>query len=150
MVIIDYISEFLIENGGFGLIIDYGHDGEKTDTFRSFREHKQCDPLLEPGSADLTADVDFSLIRRISTKNNRLITFGPVNQEYFLKRLGIDVRLESLLKNASNKQREQIQSGYQKIVNASEMGSLFKVFSMFPSVLRDHLRKYPVSGFHST
>ncbi|XP_033221603.1 protein arginine methyltransferase NDUFAF7 homolog, mitochondrial [Belonocnema kinseyi] len=149
MVIVDTISTFLIENGGFGLIIDYGHNGEKTDTFRSFRDHKQHDPLLDPGSADLTADVDFSLIKRTVTKNNRLITFGPVNQGDFLKQLGIDVRLESLLKNAPEAQKEQIQSGYYKIVDANEMGSLFKVFSMFPAVLKDHLKKWPVSGFHS-
>lgn len=149
MVIIDTISTFLMENGGFGLIIDYGHNGEKADTFRSFREHKQHDPLLDPGSADLTADVDFSLIQRIVTRNNRLITFGPVNQGDFLRQLGIDVRLESLLKNAPEAQKEQIQSGYHKIVHANEMGSLFKVFSMFPAVLKDHLKKWPVSGFRS-
>lgn len=149
IVIIDSLSNFLSRNGGFGLIIDYGHDGDKTDTFRSFREHKQHDPLLNPGTADLTADVDFSMIRKVATKNDRLITFGPINQKDFLKQLGIEVRLQTLLKNASDIQKKHIISGYHQITDANEMGSVFKVFSMFPSVLKQHLEKWPVSGFEN-
>ncbi|XP_043475311.1 protein arginine methyltransferase NDUFAF7 homolog, mitochondrial [Leptopilina heterotoma] len=147
MVLVDTLANFLTQNGGFGLIIDYGHDGEKTDTFRSFREHKQHDPLLNPGTADLTADVDFSLIRKIATKNNRLVTFGPINQEDFLKQLGIEVRLQSLLKNATDKEKKFIIDGYRQITDANQMGSVFKVFSVFPAVLKQHLEKWPVSGF---
>lgn len=33
-VIVNYISELLHEEGGFSLFVDYGHSGEKTDTFR--------------------------------------------------------------------------------------------------------------------
>lgn len=147
MVLVDTLANFLTRNGGFGLIIDYGHNGEKTDTFRSFREHKQHDPLLNPGTADLTADVDFSLIRKIATKNNRLITFGPINQEDFLKQLGIEVRLQTLLKTATDKEKKFIIDGYRQITDANQMGSVFKVFSMFPAVLKQHLEKWPVSGF---
>ncbi|XP_070156684.1 protein arginine methyltransferase NDUFAF7, mitochondrial isoform X2 [Polyergus mexicanus] len=87
-VIIDYMSQFLWECGGFALVIDYGHQGEKTDTFRAFYQHKLHDPLLNPGTADLTADVDFSSMKEIAEKDNRLITFGPVTQRKFLKSLG--------------------------------------------------------------
>lgn len=147
MVIIDKISNFLIRNGGFGLIIDYGHNGEKTDTFRSFCEHKQHNPLLNPGTADLTADVDFSQIKKIATKNNRLVTFGPINQEIFLKQLGIEVRLQKLLQNTTDNEKKSIIAGYRQITDPNEMGSIFKVFSMFPSVLKQHLERWPVSGF---
>ena len=33
------------------------------DVCRAFRNHKQVDPLDLPGSADLTADVDFSFLK---------------------------------------------------------------------------------------
>lgn len=33
-VIVKHIADRLEKDGGFALIVDYGHDGEKTDTFR--------------------------------------------------------------------------------------------------------------------
>lgn len=59
------ICERLYSIGGLALICDYGHYGTGTDTFRAFRKHKQVDPLQKPGTADLTADVDFKLIREV-------------------------------------------------------------------------------------
>ncbi|XP_012535613.1 protein arginine methyltransferase NDUFAF7 homolog, mitochondrial [Monomorium pharaonis] len=146
-VTIDYVSQFLWEHGGFALVIDYGHEREKTDTFRAFRQHKLHDPLLNPGTADLTADVDFLLIKEIAQKDNRLITFGPVTQRKFLKNLNIDLRLKMILRNATKTQKEQIESGYHMITDEDKMGNCFKVLSLFPSVLKDHLKKWPVAGF---
>ncbi|XP_015185297.1 PREDICTED: NADH dehydrogenase [ubiquinone] complex I, assembly factor 7 isoform X2 [Polistes dominula] len=147
LVIIDYISSFLMECGGFALIIDYGHIADKTDTFRAFRKHKLHDPLLNPGSADLTADVDFSLIQKIALKDNRVISFGPISQRTFLKNLGIDLRLEMILKNSTDVQKEQILSGYHMIMDADKMGERFKVLSLFPYVLSKYMDKWKVDGF---
>ncbi|XP_076394555.1 protein arginine methyltransferase NDUFAF7, mitochondrial isoform X1 [Megachile rotundata] len=145
LVIINYIAEYLWEYGGFALICDYGHNGDKTDTFRAFSQHKIYDPLVHPGSADLTADVDFAAIKKIATKNDRLISFGPVTQASFLKNLGIDVRLDMLLKNSSQEERKRLESEYQMITN--EMGTRFKVLSLFPSILKEYFHKLPVAGF---
>lgn len=147
MLIMDYISTLLYENGGFGLVIDYGHNGEKTDTFRAFHRHKQCDPISNPGSADLTADVDFSTLNRVVTKDNRLISFGPVTQQYFLKNLGINVRLSQLLQSATEEQKQQLISGYNMIMDHDKMGTCFKAFAFYPSVLKDLLTRLPVAGF---
>lgn len=150
-MIIDYIAQFLTENGGFALIADYGHDGDRTDTLRAFRHHKQQDPLLNPGTADLTADVDFSLLKRTACRDNRVISFGPITQREFLKQLGIDARLNMLLRNESDPQsRKEIISGYQMITDADKMGNCFKFLSLFPYVLRDHLSRWPVAGFNPT
>jgi NADH dehydrogenase [ubiquinone] 1 alpha subcomplex assembly factor 7 len=59
-------------NGCF-LVCDYGYDegGESTqksrikDTFRGFKNHDSWDPLKDPGTADLTADVDFAFLKRM-------------------------------------------------------------------------------------
>ncbi|KAG7199983.1 hypothetical protein KM043_014408 [Ampulex compressa] len=147
MVTVDYITQFLWENGGFALFIDYGHNGEKMDTFRAFCRHKLHDPLLNPGSADLTADVDFSLIKKIAEKDDRMVTFGPITQRDFLKNLGIDVRLQRLLKSASDEQKHHIEHGYHMITDVDKMGQRFKVLSIFPFVLKDHLQKWPVAGY---
>lgn len=66
IVLMQQIAERLEQDGGFGLIADYGHDGSGTDTFRAFKKHKLHDPLIEPGSADLTADVDFLAFKNVS------------------------------------------------------------------------------------
>lgn len=141
------MSQFLWECGGFALVIDYGHTREKSDTFRAFYQHKLHDPLLNPGTADLTADVDFLSMKEIAEKDDRLITFGPVTQREFLKSLGIDLRLQMLLQNATITQKEQIKSGYHMITDKDKMGDCFKVLSLFPFVLKDHLKKWPVAGF---
>lgn len=146
-VIIDYMSQFLWECGGFALVIDYGHVREKSDTFRAFCQHKLHDPLLNPGTADLTADVDFLSMKEIAHIDDRLITFGPVTQRKFLKSLGIDLRLTMLLQNATSAQKEQIKSGYHMITDEDKMGNCFKVLSFFPFVLKSHLKKWPVAGF---
>lgn len=65
LVLSGNIATKLAENGGLCLIADYGHNGEGTDTFRAFKQHKLHDPLQEPGSADLTADVDFAAIKKV-------------------------------------------------------------------------------------
>ena len=61
--IIRLIEQRIVEDGGLALIADYGHQGEDGDTLRAFARHKQVDPLHLPGSADITADVDFSILR---------------------------------------------------------------------------------------
>lgn len=148
LVIVDYIANFLWECGGFALICDYGHNGDKTDTFRGFSQHKIHDPLLHPGAADLTADVDFAAIKKIAEKDDRLITFGPVTQSSFLQNLGIDLRLQILLQNTSEEGKKSLQTGYHMIMDEDKMGTRFKVLSLFPSVLKEYFEKVPVAGFY--
>ncbi|KAJ9596877.1 hypothetical protein L9F63_012133 [Diploptera punctata] len=144
-VILEHLATRLEEDGGFALFADYGHDGTKTDTFRAFQNHKLHDPLVEPGSSDLPADVDFSFLR--SCTADKLLTFGPVTQRDFLLRMGIDLRLEMLLLQCDEKQKESLRTGYHMMVDQDKMGERFKMFSLFPSVLKEHLTRFPVSGF---
>lgn len=68
LVLAKNIATKITEFGGLCLIADYGHDGDKTDTFRAFKQHKLHDPLKEPGTADLTADVDFAALKHVITQ----------------------------------------------------------------------------------
>ncbi|KAL2773825.1 protein arginine methyltransferase NDUFAF7, mitochondrial isoform 5 [Daubentonia madagascariensis] len=93
-VIIQELSQRIALTGGAALIADYGHDGTKTDTFRGFCGHKLHDVLIAPGTADLTADVDFSYLRRMA--QGKVASLGPIKQQTFFKNMGIDVRLKRL------------------------------------------------------
>ena len=72
------VSQRIVEQGGAALVADYGHQGTDGDTLRAFCRHAQVDPLELPGSADITADVDFSLLKtQISSDCS---WYGPVTQ----------------------------------------------------------------------
>ena len=90
--ILEEIMTRLERDGGMGLVIDYGHEGTKEDTFRGFRRHALHDPLAEPGTADLTADVDFSMIHKVF--DEKALVCGPITQRQLLSRVGIDLRLK--------------------------------------------------------
>ncbi|XP_059610806.1 protein arginine methyltransferase NDUFAF7 homolog, mitochondrial [Phlebotomus argentipes] len=144
---IDHLAERLEEDGGFSLIMDYGHLGDKTDTFRAFKHHQLHNPLEDPGQADLTADVDFKQLKFAAEKTQKVLTFGPVTQADFLQRLGGDVRLQVLLENAKPDQKRDLETGFDLLTHPDKMGHRFKFFAMFPMVMRIILEKLPVSGF---
>lgn len=58
---------------------------------QGFKNHSLHDPLSEPGTADLTADVDFAFLKE--HVRDKLVTFGLVTQSSFLTNMGIELRL---------------------------------------------------------
>ncbi|XP_053158864.1 protein arginine methyltransferase NDUFAF7, mitochondrial isoform X2 [Hemicordylus capensis] len=130
-IIIQKLSHNIEKNGGAALIVDYGHDGTKTDTFRGFLGHKLHDVLIAPGTADLTADVDFSYLRRVVQE--RVATLGPIKQQEFLKNMGIDVRLQVLLQNVNDVvTRSQLLRSYEMLMDMDKMGGCFNFFALLP------------------
>ncbi|XP_030412940.1 protein arginine methyltransferase NDUFAF7, mitochondrial isoform X2 [Gopherus evgoodei] len=130
-ILIQRLACRIQEDGGAALIADYGHNGNKTDTFRSFRSHELHDALTAPGTADLTADVDFSYLRTMT--QGRVATLGPLNQHEFLKNMGIDVRLQVLLQNSSDKaMHKHLLQGYDMLMNPKKMGDRFHFFALLP------------------
>lgn len=127
--IIQQLARRITDNGGAALIADYGHDGAKTDTFRGFKGHQLHDVLSSPGSADLTADVDFSYLRK--TAGGGVACLGPVSQRNFLKNMGIDARLQVLLRSCADPStRQQLISSYDMLMNPKKMGERFHFFSL--------------------
>ncbi|XP_054271505.1 protein arginine methyltransferase NDUFAF7, mitochondrial [Macrosteles quadrilineatus] len=145
-VIAQHLATRMREDGGIGLIIDYGHSGEKTDTFRAFRQHKLHDALEEPGTADLTADVDFGFLKE--KVSDQLFTLGPVTQRDFLLQIHIEKRLEVLLKSCKDEEKKaELKSGFSMITDEDKMGNCFKFFALYPLVLKNFLLKLPPPGF---
>ncbi|KAF5284167.1 hypothetical protein FQR65_LT00167 [Abscondita terminalis] len=137
-----------IENdGGLALIIDYGHNGIGTDSFRAFKNHQLHDPLVEPGSADLTADVDFAAIKKAALKDNKVLTFGPLCQREFLLNMGINFRLEKLKNKGNFQQNESLDYGYSMLLDKDKMGERFKFLGIVPASLGVILNRFPISGF---
>jgi NADH dehydrogenase [ubiquinone] 1 alpha subcomplex assembly factor 7 len=125
------ISERLLGTGGAALIVDYGYIVPAYgDTFQALLRHQYADPLAEPGRADLTAHVSFAHLARVA-RDLGLSVHGPVDQGAFLSALGIAERTRRLLAAATSEaQRDSITLGSRRLVDADQMGTLFKVMAI--------------------
>ncbi|XP_051954585.1 protein arginine methyltransferase NDUFAF7, mitochondrial [Xyrauchen texanus] len=147
-VIVQKLSNRITEDGGAALIADYGHDGTKTDTFRGFKGHQLHNVLEAPGTADLTADVDFSYLRKMT--EGHVTCLGPITQQSFLKNMGIDTRLQILLRSCpDSSSRAQLMHGYDILMNPEKMGHRFHFFSVLSRSRLAAIKAtlLPVAGF---
>ncbi|XP_075993394.1 protein arginine methyltransferase NDUFAF7, mitochondrial [Genypterus blacodes] len=127
--LVQQLSSRIAQSGGAALIADYGHNGTKTDTFRGFKGHQLHDVLTSPGSADLTADVDFRYLRRMAGRG--VACLGPVSQRSFLKNMGLDARLQVLLRSCGDPAtRQQLIQSADMLTSARHMGERFLFFSL--------------------
>ena len=125
--IIRSISERILKFGGAALIIDYGHiERGIGDTLQAVKDHAYFDILAEPGNADITTHVDFAALASIA-EGMGLNVMGPVPQGAFLARLGLRQRADRLILSASEEQVAEIEAAYARLVEAEQMGTLFKV-----------------------
>jgi NADH dehydrogenase [ubiquinone] 1 alpha subcomplex assembly factor 7 len=124
------IGRRLAAHPGAALIIDYGHDRPRTGgTFQALRKHAAHDPLADPGSADLTAHVDFAALARAACQAGAS-AHGPLGQGAFLEGLGIAARAEALCQGATAGQAEQIESARSRLTDPDQMGELFRVLAL--------------------
>lgn len=124
------IARHIRHCGGAALFIDYGHGKSAFgDTFQAVRSHKPVDPLAAPGTADLTAHVDFDALLAAAAAGG-CNGFGTVTQGAFLAALGIEQRIDRLLQKASEAQAATLRSGAHRLIDPAEMGTLFKVIAV--------------------
>uniref|UniRef100_A0A2S2PGN3 Protein arginine methyltransferase NDUFAF7 n=1 Tax=Schizaphis graminum TaxID=13262 RepID=A0A2S2PGN3_SCHGA len=142
-IIMQKLSERIIIDGGIFLCIDYGQDKPITDTFRAFSGHQQVNPLHNPGTVDLTADVDFGRLKNVAGSD--VLAFGPICQNKFLENLMINLRYQNLLTLTKNeKEATSLTFGYNKLM---EMGKKFKIMGMVPATMAPILYNSLISGF---
>lgn len=137
-VITAYMSDRINQEGGCALIVDYGHDGNLGDTFRGFSDHELHDVLIDPGTADLTADVDFSYLKKQA--GNKVKSYGPVSQSSFLQNMGIALRLKILYEQADEQGKQDLISAFRMLTET--MGERFH----FLALLSNRSTHHPV-GF---
>ncbi|KAJ9135191.1 hypothetical protein P3X46_032400 [Hevea brasiliensis] len=115
------IAKRISSDGGGALIIDYGLNGVVSDSLQAIRKHKFVNILDNPGSADLSAYVDFASIRHSAEEvSEDVCVHGPITQSQFLGSLGINFRVEALLQNCTDEQAESLRTGYWRLVGEGE------------------------------
>lgn len=108
------------------LFIDYGPmQSGPGGSVQAIKSGKYADPLAEPGTADITAHVDFSAIAAIAN------TQGPVKQNAFLTALGLFQRSDMLARKHPDK-ADNLRLAAQRLTAPEAMGSLFKVLALCP------------------
>ena len=123
------LAERVAADGGAALVIDYGHEQTGLgDTLQAMRRHRRHDVLEDPGTADLTAHVDFSSLGAAARKAGANV-FGPVHQGDFLRALGIDARASRLRQSANAEQAAEIDAALRRLTGAHGMGALFKAMA---------------------
>ena len=113
--------------GGCALIIDYGQWRPLGDTFQAVKSHQKVDPLTAPGTADLTAHVDFEAIAEAASPcaHSQLTAQGV-----FLERLGITQRAQALADKMSGSTLDAHIAAHRRLTHPEEMGNLFKVMAL--------------------
>jgi len=112
-------------NGAF-IIIDYAKKTNDTNgTLTAIYKHKHVSPFYMPGHVDLSVRPDFDLIKKIAILE-KCEVIGPINQGFFLESLGINERIDRLIKkNPSLK--DILFSQRDRLIKKDYMGEKFKV-----------------------
>ena len=122
------IGRRIASQGGAALIVDYGSARSLGDTFQAVRRHDKVSPLDAPGTADLTAHVDFGALATAMPCATSTLT----PQGVFLERLGITDRARALAARLSGAQLDSHVAAHRRLTHPEEMGSLFKTLGAFP------------------
>lgn len=123
------IARRLKEQGGAALIIDYGHmELRSGSTLQALKEHRKVDIFAYPGDTDLTAHVDFELLRQVAEDNGADV-MGVQYQGEWLRQMGIDTRMEALQRR-NPKEAQKIRRQRDRLVEDNQMGTLFKVLGI--------------------
>ncbi|MEN3972251.1 SAM-dependent methyltransferase [Sphingomicrobium sp. XHP0235] len=130
------LAEHLVTHGGAMLVIDYGYAGaEQGDTLQAVRRHEKVGVLDYPGSADLTAHVDFAALARAAIAGGARAT-RVISQGNWLETLGLGPRAQALA--AQNPERaHDIAAQRRRLASEEAMGRLFKVMAV-------HHRGWPI------
>ena len=127
--VIDALAARFSSYPGHALFIDYGPSAsEPGDTLQAIRGHTKVHPLDAPGTADLTARVDFGTLAR-RARSAGLDVYGPAGQGTFLKGLGMEQRAAALAASRPD-QRGVIARQLHRLTAPEEMGALFKVIAL--------------------
>ncbi len=127
--VIRTLAKRLAAQGGATLIIDYGYDGPALgETLQAVRGHKYANPFDVPGTADLSAHVDFATLGAAAMVAGAQV-HGPASQRDFLGHLGISQRAAALAKQ-SPERADDLTAAHQRLTDPSAMGTLFRVMGL--------------------
>ena len=121
--IIDAINKL----GGCILIIDYGYlKTNNINTLQSVINNKKNHILKNLGKADITAHVNFTLLKEFFLKHKFQVN-KIISQKEFLKNMGILERAETVAKKMNFKDKADLYLRLKRLLSPKLMGELFKV-----------------------
>ena len=124
------IAARIAAHGGAALIVDYGGWRSRGDTLQALSNHAPADPLAAPGTADLTAHVDFEAIAQAAAPAAHT---APAAQGVFLEGLGVTARAQALARSLSGARLDSHIAAHRRLTHPDEMGHLFKVMALHPT-----------------
>jgi SAM-dependent MidA family methyltransferase len=132
-IIMGQISKNIHSYGGAALIIDYGYTESiyrnYISTLQAVKDHEYSPIFEEVGNADISSHVNFTTLYDIANLY-QTNTYGPITQREFLSNMYIDLRKNILFLKANKKQKQEILSGYDRLINPNQMGKLFKAIAL--------------------
>lgn len=122
---------------GAALIMDYGTSSTiPINSLRGIKDHENVPPLSSPGQVDVSADVDFTSLAEAALEGSEGVeVHGPVEQGDFLTALGIEERMQQLLRKVKDEEhRKTLESGWKRLVekDPGSMGQIYKVMTIVP------------------
>ena len=115
---------------GAALFIDYGYfPSAPGPTLRALCRHHAVSVLAAPGSADLSADVDFAVFAD-AARTGGTETYGPVPQARLLAALGAPERTAALRARATPSEQRTLDSGVKRLLDPGGMGARFKAIAL--------------------
>lgn len=139
--IVGQVATRVATQGGAALFIDYGPaHSAPGDSLQALREGMAVDPLGEPGTADLTAHVDFAALAEVALAAGASVQ-GPVAQGRFLTGLGLFERSRALARTQSPARAAALMEAAQRLTEPHLMGRLFKAMAVC------HPALVPLPGF---
>ena len=124
------IGARLARDPGAALFLDYGPEVSAAgDSLQAISGGQPVDPLSPPGSADLTAHVDFARFGGAAKAMGAAI-HGPTPQGLFLARLGLFQRTNQLARSLPPRQASAMMEGARRLAEPDRMGRLFKAIAL--------------------
>ena len=110
------------------LMIDYGYlKPNNHDTLQSVMNHKKNNILNNLGKADITAHVNFNLLKEFSLKKGLKVQ-KIITQKKFLENMGILERAKIVSKKMRFSDQSDLYFRVKRLISPNSMGDLFKVF----------------------
>lgn len=124
--ILSRVKEQIYKSKGAALIIDYGYIySSYKSTLQSIKQHNYSNFLEDVGSSDITALVNFQALKHsLQYPSCEILT-----QREFLYLFGIKERVQNLIKNVNNMQKNKIFNEFLRLTE--NMGTLFKAMLIY-------------------
>ncbi len=124
------LSARLARHPGAALVLDYGAERSRAgDSLQAIAEGRPANPLSPPGTADLTAHVDFATLAA-TVRDSGAIAHGPIPQGLFLTRLGLFQRTGRLAEGQPPMRAAALVDAAQRLAEPYRMGRLFKAMAI--------------------